>query len=256
MRSTEELQVLCGCIAQSLKNFCWATCLLVVHIYVASIYMTSAVIAHKEQTGAPAEELTTWYGNVPQAALTLFQSLSGGVDWKDAMAPVLSDLSVWHAAAALSWLSWVLLVIMNIVTGVFVNAAFGRVEEIREISSINTARRLFKRIDSDSSGVISINELLEHMNSREVQEFFQNVDVDPCEAQGLFELLDVDGSGEIEFEEFISGCLRLQGSAKAVDILLISRENKLNFCNLSRQLGAIQASLSRSTASPTDDVLT
>lgn len=41
-----------------------------------------------------------------------------------------------------------------------------------------------------------------------VLDFFESVDVDPSEAQYLLEVLDMDGSGTINFEEFLQGTLR------------------------------------------------
>merc|ERR1711920_1086137 len=38
--------------------------------------------------------------------------------------------------------------------------------------------------------------------------------------------LDLDGSGAIDAEEFLSGCLRLRGPAKALDLALLMREVK------------------------------
>lgn len=44
------------------------------------------------------------------------------------------------------------------------------------------------------------------------------------EARLLFDMLDADNSGEIQFTEFLSGCMRLQGPAKAIDMVLVMRE--------------------------------
>merc|ERR1719499_246899 len=34
----------------------------------------------------------------------------------------------------------------------------------------------------------------------------------------LFRLLDVDDSGVIDVDEFVSGCMRMQGDAKSIDV--------------------------------------
>merc|ERR1712012_445838 len=34
----------------------------------------------------------------------------------------------------------------------------------------------------------------------------------------LFRLMDLDGSGKIDMDEFCDGCLRLQGEAKSIDV--------------------------------------
>merc|ERR1719310_1458596 len=53
---------------------------------------------------------------------------------------------------------------------------------------------------------------------------WRSIDVQPEEAKYLFFLLDIEASGEVHFEEFLSGCLRLHGPAKAIDLLTVMQE--------------------------------
>merc|ERR1712050_160068 len=46
------------------------------------------------------------------------------------------------------------------------------------------------------------------------------------EAEDLFNLVDIDGSGSIDPEEFVNGCIRLQGPAKALDLASFMHEYK------------------------------
>merc|ERR1719382_246796 len=63
--------------------------------------------------------------------------------------------------------------------------------------------------------------------------FFRRLGLDPYEARGLFLLLDIDGSGEVDIEEFCCGCLRLKGGAKTVDLVTLMYETK----RLAKQIG-------------------
>merc|ERR1719499_3087492 len=56
--------------------------------------------------------------------------------------------------------------------------------------------------------------------------YLSAIGIDPSEAQGLFKLLDDDGSGSVSIEEFITGFLRLKGGAKAVDMVMLLYENR------------------------------
>eukprot|EP00425_Heterocapsa_triquetra_P044336 CAMPEP_0195081072 /NCGR_PEP_ID=MMETSP0448-20130528/22630_1 /TAXON_ID=66468 /ORGANISM="Heterocapsa triquestra, Strain CCMP 448" /LENGTH=114 /DNA_ID=CAMNT_0040114075 /DNA_START=69 /DNA_END=410 /DNA_ORIENTATION=- len=58
----------------------------------------------------------------------------------------------------------------------------------------------------------------------EMRNYFQALELDTSEARGLFRLLDIDNSGTINAEEFLHGCLRFRGPAKALDLALIMRE--------------------------------
>jgi len=55
-------------------------------------------------------------------------------------------------------------------------------------------------------------------------EYFRQIDVDISEARGIFDLLDIDDSGKLSVEEFVSGCMRISGHAKALDTLVLIRE--------------------------------
>ncbi|CAE7640779.1 unnamed protein product [Symbiodinium sp. CCMP2592] len=76
----------------------------------------------------------------------------------------------------------------------------------------------------------------------------ESVDVDPSEAQYLLEVLDMDGSGTINFEEFLRGTLRLNGSARAADLLLVAREMKRFFVHTAAEMEVIKTQLARSGA--------
>merc|ERR1712008_582557 len=69
----------------------------------------------------------------------------------------------------------------------------------------------------------------------ELTAYLNTIGVDVTEAKGLFTLLDDDGSGAISIDEFVTGFLRLKGSAKAVDMVTLMYENR----KISKQLHSI-----------------
>merc|ERR1712194_107473 len=46
------------------------------------------------------------------------------------------------------------------------------------------------------------------------------------DAKYVFALLDVEENGEVQFEEFLSACLRLKGTAKSLDMLIQLQESR------------------------------
>merc|ERR1712217_607051 len=66
----------------------------------------------------------------------------------------------------------------------------------------------------------------ECLNDPETAKEWKSINVQQEEAKYLFELLDIDESGVIQFEEFLSGCLRLHGWAKSMDLLTVMQENR------------------------------
>merc|ERR1740121_1325753 len=88
---------------------------------------------------------------------------------------------------------------------------------------MSQANALFRAVDEESDGVITFNELAKQLESEEVKNFFRSIDVDLSEARSLFDMLDTDHKGQIQFAEFLSGCMRLQGPARAIDLVLVMR---------------------------------
>jgi len=230
-RFMEELRLLVNCIVHSVKAFFWSTLMLLLMIYVLSIYFTQIVtIARREGTlGHVSENLANRYGSVPRSSLSLFQGLTGGVDWDELSTPLFQHVSSAAGALFLAYVTFGIIAGMNIITGTFVNNALERADEVKEIHKVDQARKLFQSLDIDLSGCITFDEIASQLESADVRDFFSAIDVDVSEARCLFEVLDIDNSGSIGFEEFLSGCLRLQGPAKVIDLMLILKENK-DFC--------------------------
>jgi len=64
------------------------------------------------------------------------------------------------------------------------------------------------------------------LNDDEMGRFMKSLEIDAEEAKGLFLLLDADGSGTVDSEEFTQGCLRLRGPARAIDVSTMMYSNK------------------------------
>lgn len=235
MRFADELRLLVSCIMHSARAFFWSLALLVLIIYVMAVNLVQVTISRKnDETDINGtwrglddyEILHKWYGSVPRAVFSLFEGLTGGVDWDELVAPLITVVSPWMGVVFFFYMAFVILAVMNVVSATFVEQAIERATKVKEIQKVSHASRLFKSIDKDRSGVITYDEIAQQLETSAVREFFKSIDVDVTEAQWLFELLDHDNSGELEFGEFLTGCLRLQGPAKSIDLVLVMRELK------------------------------
>jgi len=57
-------------------------------------------------------------------------------------------------------------------------------------------------------------------------EYLQQVNIDPEHIDKFYYLLDADRSGSLNFFEVVSGCVKLRGPARAVDIALLAQDQK------------------------------
>merc|ERR1711972_516951 len=127
---------------------------------------------------------------------------------------------------------------MNVITGVFLETAMERAKQEKEIFLVGNARIVFERADMDKSGMISWPEFQKALEVDDMRDFFEAIDIDQTEAKSLFDLLDISGDGKISADEFLNGCLRVRGPAKALDLLVLSREvSQLIERHIRRQLG-------------------
>lgn len=234
MRAAQELRLLVCCIVHSARSFYWSTVLILLMVYIFAVPFAQVVLLWRLDDDTPAStegfgRLGLWYGSVPRSGLSLFQGLTGGVDWNDLVDPLVEYISPWMGALFFLYISFALLGVMNVVTATFVQNANERAAEVQEAQRVSQASRLFRTLDRDSTGTITLDEIERNLESTEVLEFFRSIDVDVSEARILFDMLDTDRSGAIEFAEFLSGCLRLQSPAKAIDLVLVMRELRQAF---------------------------
>lgn len=248
VRFTQDLQLLINCLFRSLKQFLWSALLLLLAIYVVAIYITQAATAYRLENidGQQVQMMLKWWGSMPQSVLSLFQGVTGGVDWHQIADPLIDGISPWFGLFFIVFMAFCILALLNVITGTFVETMSQQAKELQLRNRIYQARRLFKEIDIDGSGFISPDEILGQTDTPAVQEFFETIDVDPSDAKGLLEVIDIDGNGKINFEEFLEGSLRLNGSAKSSDLIMLAREMKRFQANQLRELAAIKEALSNS----------
>eukprot|EP00913_Durusdinium_trenchii_P001435 g1328.t1 len=83
-------------------------------------------------------------------------------------------------------------------------------------AQLRALKGVFVEIDADKSNVITTEELEVAMSKDSLTNFLESMDISTGDLRTLFRIMDQDGSGEISFEEFISGCMTLQGPAQSI----------------------------------------
>jgi len=114
------------------------------------------------------------------------------------------------------------------VTGFFVDGTIQVTNDTRETIIkeaqsrksfyIEFLRDLFHELDTDESGVLCWDELQARLYDEDLQSYFCVLDLAPDEAEDLFNMLDLTGSGEVNINDFVDGCMRVMGPPKSKDI--------------------------------------
>jgi len=181
-----------------------------------AIVILEGIDTHIQSKGVKSvhPSLLTLFSSVGETMLALFMAITGGLDWENLLTP-LRAMSPLYTPFFCSFIVFLVLGVMNIVTAVFVESAH-RVAEIdqdlviqdelsRTNSTINEIKRIFRQADVDLSGTITKEELNEQLRSPETQAYLKTLNLDATEAQGLFTLLDMEEVGHVRIEGFVGG---------------------------------------------------
>uniref|UniRef100_A0A7S1AG65 EF-hand domain-containing protein n=1 Tax=Noctiluca scintillans TaxID=2966 RepID=A0A7S1AG65_NOCSC len=99
-----------------------------------------------------------------------------------------------------------------------------QVEMDRRGSHMEELQRVFATFDQDDTGGVTLHQFETSLAHPEVAALFSVLGLDVSDPRSFFETLDIDHNRVLEVDEFVMGCLRLQGLAKAMDVATVMHE--------------------------------
>jgi len=166
------LRLMLLAICKSLVPLLWAMVVLVAIIFGFSVLFLEAVSEYLSDAGEQDEdavaEMMRFFDGMPMAMLSLFMSITGGVSWIEVV-DVLLVVHTFYAVMMVVFVGITILATMNIITGIFVAEA------------VETAR-----MDQD---------MLVDTHRVETRSALKRL-------RSLFEHIDKDNSGKIDFPRF------------------------------------------------------
>lgn len=237
MQSFRELRVLLTCIASLLIPLCWCFALLFMFFYIFAIvfvYAASGYLA-ENVTELKRQNMVDRWGSIRAAMESLFMSCTGGQDWINVAEP-LRDAGELYFWLFLFFVAFVLLAVLNILTGIFT-------EKAHKIYAADKAGVLLERLDSEREMVEELCRTFCMMSGKDFHEhailpkeqFLRSLD-DPA-MRARFTVMDLhiwDGlqfykmlsslseGGDVTFHSFVSGCMQLKGPAKNISSYALS----------------------------------
>eukprot|EP00929_Paragymnodinium_shiwhaense_P013371 TRINITY_DN121233_c0_g1_i1.p1 TRINITY_DN121233_c0_g1~~TRINITY_DN121233_c0_g1_i1.p1 ORF type:complete len:722 (-),score=184.56 TRINITY_DN121233_c0_g1_i1:255-2324(-) len=222
VRLIPELKSMVYLILASMSSFFWTCVLLMLLIYMMAVYFTMMATDSMQGTGGDdgnRVDLEKYWGSIGDSVMTLFWAITGGADWADLILPLTSETNTQiHHLVMTCFIAFSTMVLMNLVTGVFVDGAGRLSRRDKEMELAKLAYKTFEYVDVDGSESISRSELEESFGLEHMQVFLKSMQLSESSALNLFDLLDEDGSDAITVDEFVRGCSRLKGPAKASDV--------------------------------------
>jgi len=248
VRLIPELKSMVYLILASMSSFLWSCVLLSLLVYVVAVYMTM-MAADAVETTTPAalatddvEKLRLYWGSIGSSVMSVWWSISGGQDWADLVNPLIRESNNnSHNVVYSMFIAFATMVIMNLVTGVFVEGAQRLKQKDRDKDLQRMAQKTFKHVGIDQECLCPLTKSAfeGHLFNGDFDDYLQAVDLTQESACDLFDMLDEDGDGTIDFHEFVDGCIHLARLPRVADIaqvLLDVRKEKDMLSDITRKL--------------------
>merc|ERR1712137_308097 len=237
MRFFRELRLMLYSIIGSARSLFWSLIMLLLILYIfglAFLQAANAYIADTPEADIPTETrqaLEEYWGSLRAAMTTLFEAITGGLDWEELAEP-LKATGMMYYALFLFYIAFLTFAVLNVLTGIFVDAAMSVAQKDRDsvISEelgqsqeyTDGMRRVLSEVDTNNSGYIYWKEFANHIDHPDVQRFLSVLDIDHMEVRMLFDALGDGGTSAIRIEDFVDGCTKIKGIAKSVDLYILT----------------------------------
>eukprot|EP00929_Paragymnodinium_shiwhaense_P045735 TRINITY_DN23325_c0_g1_i2.p1 TRINITY_DN23325_c0_g1~~TRINITY_DN23325_c0_g1_i2.p1 ORF type:complete len:449 (-),score=54.77 TRINITY_DN23325_c0_g1_i2:226-1572(-) len=232
IQTISALRTLVNSLVGTIMQVIWAFFLMFCIIFVFAVIFGQAVgnaRAAELQSidNESMEALALHWGDLTTCMYSLYKSVSGGANWAELAQPLI-QLGPDVMLGFLLYVALVQWVFLNVITGCFCESAAAAarkdvalaVERHRKHrdSFLDRCRAIFKAIDRDGDGLLEAHEMKAYLHSEPAHALFASMQLDVSDVHGFFEMLDEDGSEYVDLDEFMFGCLRLQGGATALDM--------------------------------------
>lgn len=224
-------------VLKSAGPLLWAMVILALVMFLFAVFFMQGVaeyVSSKEEADLLTEDLRSFFGTLLMTLLTLFMCVTGGLSWWD-VGILLMDIGTHYILLMSLFILVMVLAVLNIITGIFVNDAIEMATKDRDIVQqmekdrsdelFGHAHKLFATIDVTGSGEITAEEFETAMERDHVRGFLAQMGLEVPDALKMFDALDSDQNGCIQVDEFVLGCMRMRGGHN-VDLETLMRENR------------------------------
>eukprot|EP00812_Abedinium_dasypus_P008924 NODE_264_length_1725_cov_311.572455.p2 GENE.NODE_264_length_1725_cov_311.572455~~NODE_264_length_1725_cov_311.572455.p2 ORF type:complete len:290 (-),score=109.35 NODE_264_length_1725_cov_311.572455:329-1198(-) len=234
MRFFTVLRVMVMGIKSSLQPLCWCLTLLLLVMFIFGTVIMQLLSSEYEGASATRQSfIKDHFGTMLQTLYTLHISITGGLDWSY-VSDMLFRISLPVAIAYMFYIVFALFCVLNVVTGIFVEAATASVQSDAEHQMVESVwaqtkmrqvmSDVFMEMDVTGAGKVSCAEFVKYVDDERVQAFMHcmGLDVNTSNADAIFHLVDLDGDGGLDKDEFLDGVTHFSGVAKQMDMARVT----------------------------------
>lgn len=234
VRAFRELRLVMNSILGSMKSMIWSVVFVVTIMFMFGICFVQATAQYlienhdDEATSQLRAKALHYWGSIALSIRSLWTATTGGDDWQ-VMASVLQEMGVLYYLLFVSYVGFFLFVVTNVLTSLFIDAAVQYAErDQHQVIQAQLAQKkqysqriiqLYKQMDRDQDGQISQEEFNSNIKDERLTAFAASLDIDTVDLQQFFAILSSGGTRKVDLDTFVVGCIKLRGSAKAMDLI-------------------------------------
>jgi len=233
MRLFLSLHIIVSTIIHSMASLFWSMLVLFLIILLGGLFMSQLLadyIMNDENPLDTRKWVYDYYGGSARATLTMFEVTMSGC-WPNYSRRLVEEVSVAYVVFFVVYIAAVVFAVTRIISAIFLKDTLeaANSESDRMVSELKQKRDalmrqlmdFFKEADQSGDGFLDRDEFEEMLKNPKVRMWFHSLDLQVHEYVGVFNLID-NGSGVVDFQEFMRGVQRLKGSARSVDMLAVA----------------------------------
>lgn len=258
LRFFRELRLMLDCVLGSVLNAIWCIAMLFFVMFIFSLLLVQGLADYLGQyardNGAQSLEdphvgdIMLLYGSVGRTLLTLFQSTTSGIDWRDCYLP-LEQSSGLLSAVFLLFVSLFTISVWNIVTSTFVEKALKLAQpdleslvmehHLKDVQDAQALLELFcSRLCCTDSSSITYGQFKLLTEQHHFRSYLSARGIDIKNVEVFFRMLaTASGNSEVELKVLANALVRMKGFATSIDLQTLSFETKIT---LSKQAKSIK----------------
>lgn len=204
----------------------------------------------KEMSPADFKSIVYNWNGVFDSFMSLVFSVTGGKDWQELVQPFAHmGGPTWGSFWVALFTGYIVLTTMgllNVLVGVFVSKADNfanvsidaaiesaerKVEDIRD--DANLLFDMIKAHAGSEDEFLTTEQIGDACKTKHIRAWYAHLDIDMLNPEQMIQAFDYNRNMTVERNEFVTGCMRLRGSAKPVEVqaifdLVVKIDQKLN----------------------------
>eukprot|EP00930_Biecheleria_cincta_P005781 TRINITY_DN106737_c0_g1_i1.p1 TRINITY_DN106737_c0_g1~~TRINITY_DN106737_c0_g1_i1.p1 ORF type:complete len:658 (+),score=112.29 TRINITY_DN106737_c0_g1_i1:51-1976(+) len=245
LRFFKELRLMLDCVLGSVMNLLWCAVMIIFFLYMFSLVLVQGIAAFMLETNNVTSKderaltLLKYFDCVGSTMITLFQAITGGVDWREPYTALLCTGPL-LPALFVCFIALVSISVWNIVTGQYMERAMKLAQpdmdtlimekQIADYRDSHLLLDLFVRHLHLRNGEskVSIEDFHRLIEDPDFKAYLMARGIDIKNAQMFFKLLSgMEDGGEVDAITLANACVRMKGVATSIDLQLLSFESRL-----------------------------